>query len=106
MEKSKRCPKCHRLQKRSNQANARYWLLLHLIADNVRPKDTAYSAETWHTYFKLRYLGSQEVKMPNNMTAQIPKSSADLDTAEFNDYMMKVEVWAQDHEVYMDDIAA
>jgi hypothetical protein len=106
-----RCPTCRRLKKRGNPANARYWLLLHLIADNVKPQGNAYSPETWHTYFKhtyfkTRYLGADEVKLPNGKTINIPKSSAELDTGEFNDYMREVETWGQEHNVFMDDLAA
>lgn len=105
-QKAQRCPTCKRLRKRSNPANARYWLLLHLIADNIKPEGTAHTAEVWHHYFKQRFVGSDEYTLPNKKVIQIPKSSADLDTAEFADYMMQVEMWAQKHEVYMDDLAA
>lgn len=101
-----RCPTCHRRYRRSNPANARYWLLLSLIAEKVKPEERAFSTETWHTYFKSRYLGCDEHKLPNGMTMQIPKSSADLDTAEFTTYMNQVEEWARDRDVWLEDIAA
>lgn len=104
--KQDRCPTCKRRHKRSTEANRRYWLLLHLIAENVRPEKQAYSAEVWHTYFKSRFLGCVEVKLPNGKTMPIPNSSADLDVGEFNDYMTKVEAWAGERDVWLADMEA
>lgn len=101
-----RCPTCHRLQKRSTQANARMWLLLHEIASTIYPKGHVFSAESWHAYFKQRFLGCDEVKMPNGKTIQMPRSSADLDTAAFHEYVTQVEAWAAEHGVYLQDLAA
>ncbi len=104
--KRKRCPSCGRLEKRSTQANARYWLLLHQIAENVKPNGQAFSTEAWHTYMKSRFLGCEEVAMPNGKALQIPRSSADLDTSEFNEYQTQVEVWAGERDVFLADLAA
>lgn len=107
--KQDRCPTCHRLKKRSNPSNARYWLLLHLISDGVRPKGEdgeprSYSPEAFHAYFKLRYIGADEMKLPNGKTINVPKSSAELDTEEFATYMAQVEQWGIEHDIYMQDI--
>lgn len=106
MVKPDRCPTCKRLKRRSNESNRRYWLLLHLIADKLKPQDQSFSAESYHTYFKMRFLGSDEMKLPNGKVVQIPKSTADLDTQEFQEYVFRVEEWASNHEVFLDDIAA
>jgi hypothetical protein len=106
MTKRQRCPTCKRLEQRSTQANARYWLLLHEIATNLKPQGNVYSAEQWHTYFKSRFLGCDEVTMPNGKALQIPRSSADLDTSEFNDYQTQVEAWAAERDVFLADMAA
>ena len=97
-----RCPMCRQLKKRSNPANARYWLLLHMISDKLKPEGVQHAPETWHVYFKTRYLGVDDVRMPNKNVLHIPKSSADLNTQEFADYMTKVEQWACEHDVYFD----
>lgn len=99
-----RCPGCGRKHKRTHQANARYWLLLHTIAEKVKPNGEAFSAEAFHTYFKSRYLGCDDMKLPNGKTLPIPHSSADLDTAEFNTYMEQVEAWAAERDVYLDEL--
>lgn len=102
--KRERCPACHRLKKRSNPANSRYWLLLHMIAEKVKPQGKIYSAEAFHEYFKQRYLGADDLDLPNGKTINIPHSTADLDTQEFNEYMAKVEQWGIEHEVYMEEL--
>jgi hypothetical protein len=99
-----RCPACGRRHRRSNPANSRYWLLLHAIADKVKPGGISYSPETWHTYCKSRWIGCDDTLMPNGKTLSIPKSSANLDVTEFNDYMAKVEAWAMERGVWLDEI--
>jgi hypothetical protein len=101
--RSDRCPTCHRRHTRTNDANRRYWLLLHAIADKVRPGGNAYSADTWHTYCKSRWLGCDDVALPNGKTLTIPRSTAALDVAEFGDYMDAVEAWAHERDVWLED---
>jgi hypothetical protein len=101
-----RCPKCGRKKRRSNPANARYWLLLHLIADKVKPEGFSYTPETWHEWAKQRFLGADEVKLPNGKTYLKSHSSADLSTSEFADYMTKLETWAIERDVWLDSLEA
>lgn len=100
---SDRCPTCKRRQRRSGDANRRYWLLLHTIAEQVTPGGNAFTAETWHIYAKSRWLGCDDVKLPNGKTIPQPRSSAGLDAAEFNDYMTAVEAWAAERGAYLAD---
>jgi hypothetical protein len=100
-----RCQTCGRNPKRSTEANRRYWLLLGRIAEKVKPEETQYSAETWHTYFKLRFIGGDDIKMPNGKVIVMPKSSAELDKTEFHEYAYLVEEWAGERGVYLDEIA-
>ena len=102
MTQKTRCPTCNRLHKRTHPQNARYWLLLHAIADKLRPNGEAFSAESYHLFFKSRFLGCEEVRMPNGKTMLIANSTADLDVAEFNEYMEKVEAWAAERDVWLD----
>ncbi len=102
--KPERCKACGRLKKRSNEANRRLWLLYHLLSDKLRPQGKQYSAETWHTYAKQRFLGCDEVKLPNNKVLQIPRSTADLDKDAFSEFMAAVEQFGIEHDVYLDDI--
>lgn len=97
-----RCPTCGRKARRSTPANARYWVLLHAISEGVPVQGKHHSSEVWHTYFKSKFLGCEEVTLPNGKTMQFPHSSAELDTAEFADFMMKVELWAGEHGVWLE----
>lgn len=104
--KPPRCPTCHRLHKRSHAANARYWLLLHAIAEQVRPGGKVYSADQWHHYAKSRWLGCDDMALPNGKVLTIPRSTANLDVAEFGEYMEKVEAWAAERDVWLADMEA
>jgi hypothetical protein len=99
-----RCPTCHRRLTRSASANRRYWLLLHLIAEEIKPGGVSYSAEQWHHYCKSRWIGCDDVKLPNGKVLTIPRSSAALDVTEFADYMTQVEAWAAERHVYLADL--
>lgn len=99
-----RCPTCGRRNKRSNEQNSRYWALLSLIAERLKPKGESYSTETWHTLFKKLYIGWDEVKLPNGQPFIVVHSSADLDVAAFGDYMTQIEAFAAEYDVYLDDL--
>lgn len=100
--KMSKCPTCGRTHKRSTEANRRYWLLVNAISEKIHPEEKTYSPETWHVYFKQKYLGNIEFTMPNGNTVLIPRSTTELDTSEFNDYMIQVELWANSRNVYLD----
>lgn len=99
-----RCPTCHRKQRRSNPANASYWALLHEIAETLRPNGQVYSADQFHTYYKARFLGVDEVRLPNGDLMRMPKSTADLDVEAFSDYLTKVEADAAMRGVFLDEL--
>jgi len=97
-----KCKLCGREPRRSSPANSRYWLLLAEISDKLKPEATTYSRVTWHEYFKERYLGADEVTLPNGKIRVISKSTTQLDKSEFNDYMQQVETWAAEHDVWLE----
>lgn len=103
---SDRCPSCGRKRKRSNEANRRYWLIIHMIADKVKPEGEQYSPEVWHHYFKMKHLGADDVKLPNGKTIVVPKSSAELTKDEFYEYAFQVEAWALERGVFLDEMPA
>lgn len=92
--------------KRSTEANRRYWLLLHAMADKLKPNGQTFSADVWHTWAKSKYLGCDDVTLPNGKVLAIPRSSADLDVAEFNEFMTALEAFANERGVWLEDIAA
>lgn len=99
-----RCPACGRKFRRSNPANARYWLLLHEISERLPVQGQTYSAEQWHEYCKSKWIGCDDMTLPNGKVIPRPKSSADLDSAAFSEYVTKVEAWAAEHDVWLADV--
>lgn len=99
-----RCPTCHRKHTRTHPQNARYWLLIHLIAEKVKPEGETYSPDSWHEYFAGRFLGKTELRLPNGEIVKRRRSTTETDVAEFNDYMARVEEWARDRNVWLEEI--
>ena len=99
-----RCPSCGRKRTRSNNANARYWLLLHRMAEQLKPQGVSYSPETWHLWAKSKWLGLTDVTLPNGKVVHQAKNSSDLPADAFADYMMAVERYANEHGVWLDSL--
>ena len=76
------------------------------MADKLRPDGRHYTAESFHIYFRSRFLGCDEYEMPNRETMLIPRSTANLDADEFSDYLAKVEADAAERGVYLDEMPA
>lgn len=104
--KTERCHACGRRYKRSTESNRRLWLLYHLAASKLHPGGNTYSAEQFHIYYKSRFLGCVDFPLPNGKVLAIPKSTADLDVSEFNDFMSQVEADLAERDVYLDEVPA
>jgi hypothetical protein len=98
-----RCPLCHRRHKRSNAQNAILWALYHKMAER-KWAGQEYSAESFHKYYASKFLGCDEVKMPNGKTLILPKSTAELDVAEFGTYFDQVQADAAERGVYLEEL--
>ena len=96
-----KCKTCGREEPRSSEQNRRYWKILAMMADKS-VSGTKYSSEMWHLYFKFKYLGAEDVKLPNGKILTQAKSSASLTKPEFNDYMIEVELWCNENGFYLD----
>ena len=103
---AERCPACHQKLRRSNDQNRRLWAIYAAISDKLKPKGETYSMDTWHLYCKARWLGADDVRLPNGKVIVMPKSTADLDRDAFGDYMTQVEAWANEHGVWLEDMEA
>lgn len=101
---TERCPTCGRRERRSNEHNKLYWLLLYKAADRLKPAGNSYAPETFHVYYKLKFLGGDDVKLPNGKVIVMPKSSAELDKSEFHDYVDKVEHDLGERGVFLDEL--
>ena len=73
----------------------------------ARPWDGQhYSAETFHKYYASRFLGCADMRLPNGKTLSIPRSTADLDVAEFGAYFDQVQADCAERGVYLADMEA
>jgi len=99
-----RCPTCGRKNRRSNPQNALYWTLLHIAAAKLKPGGKVYSAEQYHLFYKSKYLGCDDMMLPNGKTLAIPRSTATLDVSTFSDYYSKVEADLAERNVYLDSL--
>lgn len=79
--------KLHRA-KRSTEANALYWKWIGIIAS-----ETGNEREVCHKFFAKKFLGYDTKEFGNERIA-IVKSTANLDTAQFSEYMNQVEAFA------------
>ena len=85
--------------KRSSDQNRRMWAMLRDIAEQVRPRGDVYATETWHHYFRERFLPHEDVRLPNGQVLSMAVSTTTLSTKDFADYMTQVEAWAAEHGV-------
>lgn len=97
------CPTCGKRATRSSDANKRYWAIIQKVSENIKPNGQQFSIESWHEYMKAKFLGMQEFELPSGQTLVRANSSAVLDVGEFNDYMTKVEAWATENGVWLEE---
>lgn len=91
-----------RVKSRSGQQNRRYWAILNEIAGIV-VQGERYTAEVWHEYFKVRFIGAEDVRLPNGKVITRPLSTTDLDVIQFGEYMEQIEAWAAQHGLLLTD---
>lgn len=89
-------------KKRSTEANRYYWNILHQIETEAWVEGRQYGSETWHELAKRKFIGC--IDMPGG--GLMAMSTANLSTAEFAEYVEKVECWAASElgVSFMDDI--
>lgn len=80
------------------------WALYHAMAEREW-EGQRYSAESFHVYYKTKFLGADDVSLPNGEVLSLPHSTADLDVGAFADYFDKVQADAALRGVYLDELA-
>lgn len=93
-----RCPACGRREKRSSVANARYWKLLTEASEKLRPQ---YGVKAYHVYYATKFIGANDLLLPNGKIHIEPESTSDLDTDEFSAYMTAVEADLGERGVFL-----
>lgn len=76
--------------KRSAAQNRRYWAILNEIGENAYVGGKRFSSEAWAEFFKRKFIGFEET--PSGDSVGI--STTTLNTAEFTDYMDRIEAYA------------
>ena len=75
--------------RRSNKQNDYYWgVVLRLIS-----YESGYTSEQAHELFRKAFLKSDEVSM-GNIHNEVPRSTTELSTNEFNEYIEKIKQFA------------
>lgn len=98
------CPVCgSNMTKRTGAQNRIYWALLNMIADQLKVKGAVYNAATWHTYLCQRYLGCNDITLPNGKVLTMPVSTTGLTKDEFSEYFERCLSWAAEHGVVLPD---
>lgn len=99
-----KCKCCGQEPRRSLPQNNRLHLLFTEIAANVMAKDGLYHpALWWKVMCKHQWLGYDEFKLPNGETVYSMRSTADLHVDELNKFMERVERFAAEKNVWLQD---
>ena len=99
-----KCKLCGQEPKRSLPQNNRLHLLFTEIAANVPASDGLYHpAMWWKACMKAQWLGFNEYRKSNGDIIYELKSTADCNVAELNDFMARVERWAAEHDIWLQD---
>lgn len=89
---------------RSAEQNRRYWAILNEIS-GYPVQGRTYDADAWHEYFKGKYIGKEEIRLPNGEALTRTLSTTTLDVGAFGDYMTQVEAWAANRGILLGDDA-
>ena len=91
------------MTKRTGAQNRILWALYSLIADQLKVKGAVYSPSIWHVYLTTRYLGCNDITLPNGKVLTMPVSTTGLTKEEFSEYFDRVMVWSAEHGVVLPD---
>jgi hypothetical protein len=77
--------------KRSIEQNARLHALLSEIAEQAWVRGRQYDAEIWKEYFRSKFIGTEEIEMPDGKRFERGISTTTLDVAAFSDFMERIQ---------------
>jgi hypothetical protein len=80
--------------KRSVEQNARLHAILQDIAENAWVDGKQFDMETWKEFFRRRFIGTQEIVMPDGEIVERGVSTTTLDVHAFGEFMVKIEEYA------------
>jgi hypothetical protein len=93
-----------RKPKRSLEQNRYYWAILTDISEQVVP-GKAYEPSVWHEYLRALFLSERVMELPDGSIKMLEPSTAELNLADFSQYVEKVIQWALQHDVKLSEEA-
>ena len=90
--------------KRSLESNRLYWAILSDISEQVVP-GKSYEPSVWHEYLRALFLPERIMELPDGSIKMLEPSTAELNQAQFSEYVEKVIHWAIEHEVKLTEKA-
>lgn len=94
-----------RVYKRSAEQNKRMWALLNEISEGLPVQGVTHSPEAWHLYFRQKFIGSEDLTLPNGKTIVQPISTTTLDVSAFSEYMTQIEAFAASRGLLFEEAA-
>lgn len=79
--------------KRSIEQNRRMWAVLNEVAGQVRVDGQAYKPDTWHEFYKARFLPCETAWICGQLVS-VPESTTTLTVRDFAQYMTQIEAHA------------
>jgi hypothetical protein len=98
-----RCSLCGRKQVRSTAQNRLLWALLTEISERLKVDGHSFTPEVWNEYMAKKFLGAEEHRLPNGELMVVRRSTSDLPEDAFSDYLNRVEEWARDRNVWLQE---
>lgn len=83
--------------KRTTDQNARLHALLQDIAAAAWVNGRQYDMETWKEFCRQKFIGTEEIELPDGRRIERGISTTTLDVAAFSAFMDQITAYAQDH---------
>lgn len=83
-------------EKRTTAQNARLHPILEEIAQQAWIAGRRYDAETWKEHYRRKFIGTEEIDLPDGTRIERGISTTTLDVAEFSTFMDKIQADAVD----------
>lgn len=80
--------------KRSSEQNRKLHALLAEIAENVCIDGRYYSAEVWKEQVRRRFIGTEEIELPDGTRIERGISTTTLNVSQFSELIERVTAWA------------
>lgn len=79
---------------RTIEQNKRLWKIYNELSMGVWVDGKQFGADVWHEYFKRRFLGCDDLILPDGTQSTITHSTTKLNTQEMAEYQNQIQAWA------------